>query len=153
MTRVLQTESHDTATEGTAPTRLEEEQHDRIFSWHELARLDEALTMSSRETGLRFTLYIGDLGKRTRIRAEEMFASSGHDLANSVLLAVSPGQRVVEVVTGSGAARRIPDRACALAVLSMTNSFAAGDLVGGIVNGLRQLSDQAGHPPRLRPSY
>jgi hypothetical protein len=58
---------------------------------------------------------------------------------------------VVEVVTGSGAARRLPDRACALAVLSMTNSFSSGDLVGGIVNGLRQLSDQAGHPPRLRP--
>jgi hypothetical protein len=35
-------------------------------------------------------------------------------------------------------------------VLSMTNSFASGDLVGGIVNGLRQLSDQAGHPRRLR---
>jgi hypothetical protein len=151
MTRVLQTESHHTATEGTAPTRLDEEQeHDRIFSWQELARLDEALTMSSRETGLRFTLYIGDLGKRTRISAEEMFASSGGDLADAVLLAVSPGQRVVEVVTGAAAARRIPDRACALAVLSMTNSFSAGDLVGGIVNGLRQLSDQAGHPARRR---
>jgi hypothetical protein len=35
-------------------------------------------------------------------------------------------------------------------VLSMTNSFASGDLVGGIVNGLRQLSDQAGHPHRTR---
>jgi hypothetical protein len=61
---------------------------------------------------------------------------------------VSPGQRVVEVVTGSGAARRLPDRACALAVLAMTNTFASSDLVGGIVNGLRQLSDQAGHPSR-----
>ena len=50
--------------------------------------------------------------------------------AESVLIAVSPGQRVVEVVTGAGAARRLPDRACALAVLSMTGSFAAGDLVG-----------------------
>jgi hypothetical protein len=152
MTHALETQSHDTATVATAPTRTEEEErHDRIFSWHELARLDEALTMSSRETGLRFTLYIGEPGKRTRIRAEELFAQSGHDLADSVLLAVSPGQRVVELVTGSTAARRIPDRACALAVLSMTNNFAAGDLVGGIVNGLRQLSDQAGHPPRLRP--
>ena len=47
----------------------------------------------------------------------------------------------------------MPDRACALAVLSMTGSFAAGDLVGGIVNGLRQLSDQAGHPPALRHPY
>jgi hypothetical protein len=104
--------------------------------------------MSSRETGLRFTLYIGDLGAQTRSRAEELHARGG-DPADSVLLAVSPGQRVVEVVTGPSAARRLPDRACALAVLSMTNSFAAGDLVGGIVNGLRQLSDQAGHPRGL----
>lgn len=143
----------DSYVDGMHDTRepITEEKLDAIFSWQELARLDEALTMSSRETGLRFTLYIGELGKRTRIRAEELFAQSGHDLADSVLLAVSPGQRVVELVTGSTAARRIPDRACALAVLSMTNSFAAGDVVGGIVNGLRQLSDQAGHPPGLRP--
>src|SRR3954465_2395835 len=145
MTRVLENEPHDTATEATGPT-VHEEGLDAIFSWQELSRLDEALTMSSRETGLRFTLYVGDLGKRTRIRAEELFGQSGGDLTESVLLAVSPGQRVVEVVTGSAAARRMPDRACALAVLSMTNTFAASDLVGGIVNGLRQLSDQAGHP-------
>jgi hypothetical protein len=146
MTRVLQAESHDTATTETGPTAHEESRLDEFFSWQELARLDEALTMSSRETGLRFTLYIGDLGQRTRVRAEELHAQSGSDPAESVLLAVSPGQRVVEVVTGAAAARRLPDRACALAVLSMTTSFAGGDLVGGIVNGLRQLSDQAGRP-------
>ena len=150
MTRSLEVESHDTATESTAAARTEEAAPDDIFTWQELARLDEALTMSSWETGLRFTLYIGDLGKQTRVRAEEMHAQSGGNLAESVLIAVSPGQRVVEVVTGAAAARRIPDRACALAVLSMTGSFAAGDLVGGIVNGLRQLSDQAGHPSRHR---
>ncbi|MCV2490926.1 DUF5130 domain-containing protein [Geodermatophilus sp. YIM 151500] len=154
MTSFLQAESHDTATEATAPARVDEgtDHPDRIFSYRELARLDEALTMSSRETGLRFTLYIGDLGKATRARAEELHASSGGDPAESVLIAVSPGQRVVEVVTGAAAARRLPDRACALAVLSMTGSFAGGDLVGGLVNGLRQLSDQAGHPWR-RPGH
>ncbi|MEX5717445.1 DUF5130 family protein [Geodermatophilus maliterrae] len=144
MTRVLHAEPHDTGTKDTAPNRADEA-YDTVFSYRELARLDEALTMSSRETGLRFTLYIGDLGPQTRLRAEELHARGG-DPADSVLLAVSPGQRVIEVVTGSSAARRLPDRACALAVLSMTNSFSAGDLVGGIVNGLRQLSDQAGHP-------
>ncbi|MGR7026023.1 DUF5130 family protein [Geodermatophilus sp. URMC 62] len=147
MTRVLHAEPHDTGTKDTLPNRADEG-YDSVFSYRELARLDEALTMSSRETGLRFTLYIGDLGAQTRIRAEELHARGG-DPADSVLLAVSPGQRVVEVVTGPSAARRLPDRACALAVLSMTNSFAAGDLVGGIVNGLRQLSDQAGHPRGL----
>ena len=153
MTRALETESHDTATEHTAASRSEEAEqsrHDEIFTFQELARLDEALTMSSRETGLRFTLYIGDLGPRTRVQAEDMHARSGHHPTDAVLIAVSPGQKVVEVVTGAGAARRLPDRACALAVLSMTTSFASGDLVGGIINGLRQLSDQAGHPATFR---
>jgi hypothetical protein len=153
MTRALEADSHDTATRHTAPARTDEVEGaplDGIFSFHELARLDEALTMSSRETGLRFTLYIGDLGPRTRVRAEDLHARSGGNPSESVLIAVSPGQKVVEVVTGAGASRRLPDRACALAVLSMTSSFAAGDLVGGIVNGLRQLSDQAGHPAALR---
>jgi Domain of unknown function (DUF5130) len=146
MTSSVEVRSHDTATEVTGPSRTDEryDAPDSVFSYRELARLDEALTMASRETGLFFTLYIGDLGRRTRVRAEEMHAQSKTDPTDSVLLAVSPGQRVVEVVTGSAAARRLPDRACALAVLSMTTSFASGDLVGGIVNGLRQLSDQAG---------
>ena len=154
MTRVFDTEPHDSGTRETSTNVIDEEiHHDHLFSYAQLARLDEALTMSSRETGLRFTLYIGDLGAQTRSRAEEMHSQSGGHIAESVLVAVSPGQRVVEVVTGAAAARRIPDRACALAVLSMTGSFAAGDLVGGIVNGLRQMSDQAGHPSALRHAH
>jgi hypothetical protein len=154
MTRVFETQPHDSGTRETAANVIDEEiHHDHVFAYQELARLDEALTMSSWETGLRFTLYIGDLGKQTRIRAEELHGLSGDHLAESVLIAVSPGQRVVEVVTGAAAARRIPDRACALAVLSMTGSFAGGDLVGGIVNGLRQMSDQAGHPASLRHAH
>ena len=150
MTSALEVESHDTATAHTAPARTED-WDDQIFSYQELARLDEALTMSSRETGLRFTLYIGDLGRQTRLRAEELHSLSGGDTSEAVLIAISPGQKVVEVVTGAAAARRMPDRACALAVLSMTTTFANGDLIGGIVGGLRQLSDQAGHPSSLRP--
>ncbi len=152
MTSSIEVRSHDTATEATAASRTDEDydRPDRVFSYRELARLDEALTMSARETGLFFNLYVGDLGKRTRSRAEELHATSKADPGDSVLIAISPGQRVVEVVTGAGAARRLPDRACALAVLSMTSSFASGDLVGGIVNGLRQLSDQAGRPPARR---
>jgi hypothetical protein len=151
MTSALEVESHDTATSQTAASRTDDDNPGgKIFSFQELGRLDEALTMSSRETGLRFTLYLGDLGTPTRVRAEELHARSGPNPSESVLIAVSPGQRVVEVVTGAAAARRLPDRACALAVLSMTGSFAGGDLVGGLVNGLRQLSDQAGHPSGLR---
>src|SRR3954468_8476079 len=52
MTRALEVEPHDTATAETAPA-VHEEALDSIFTWQELARLDEALTMASRETGLR----------------------------------------------------------------------------------------------------
>ncbi len=74
MTRALEVDSHDTATATTDAARTDEgSAMAEVFSYKELARLDEALTMSSRETGLRFTLYIGDLGPQTRVRAEELF--------------------------------------------------------------------------------
>ncbi|MFQ1000751.1 DUF5130 family protein [Modestobacter sp. SSW1-42] len=137
----------DGATHDTVNSVVDENQRG-IFSFRDLARVDEALTMSSKETGLRFTLYIGDLGRDTRATAEDLHQRSGGDVSNAVLVAISPGQRVLEIVTGTAAARRLPDRACALAVLSMTNRLGSGDLVGAIVHGLRQLSDSAGHPAR-----
>ena len=118
------------------------------FTPRQLARLDEALTLSSRETGIQFSVYIGALEEPTREHTERLHARLGANAANSVLIAVSPGQRVVHIVTGETSSRRLPDRSCALAVLSMEASFSGGDLVGGIVNGLRMLSDQAGRRPR-----
>jgi hypothetical protein len=142
-----QLESGSTGTVDTTGSVVDESRPGP-FSYQDLSRLDEALTMSSRETGLRFTLYVGDLDSDTRAAAEGLHARSGGDPASSVLIALSPGQRVLEIVTGAVAARRLPDRACALAVLSMTSRLGSGDLVGAIVNGLRQLSDAAGHPSR-----
>lgn len=114
------------------------------FSSAQLARLDEALTLATRTTGLHFSIYLGDLGDDTGRRAEELQDSIGAQAPDAVLIAVSPGQRVVEVVTGSEAARRLPNRGCRLAVLSMTASFREGDLAGGLTSGLRMLADQAG---------
>lgn len=116
------------------------------FTSKQLARLDEALTLSSRETGVQFSLYVGVLDASPRRMAEELHAVLGAAAADSVLVAVSPGERRLEIVTGEQTAKRLPDRACALAALSMTASFSGGDLVGGIVNGLRMLADQAGKP-------
>lgn len=118
------------------------------FTGRQLARIDEALTMASRETGLYLTLYVGALNVPTRGHAEQLHAQLGAVAPRAVLIAVSPGQRVLEIVTGAESRIRLPDRSCALAALSMTASFGVGDLTGGIVNGLRMLSDQAGHPGR-----
>lgn len=116
------------------------------FTLKQLERIDEALTMASRETGINFSLYVGRLAGDTRGTAEGMHPQMGANAANGVLVAVDPGQRVLEIVTGRDSVKRLPDRSCALAALSMTAAFGSGDLVGGIVNGLRMLSDQAGHP-------
>lgn len=114
---------------------------DSPFSTRQLSRLDEALTLSSRECGLTFSLYVGMLEPPTRAHAERLFERL---TPSSVLLAVSPGQRVVHIVTGELSAERLPNRACALAALTMRASFSNGDLTGGIVNGLRMLADFAG---------
>jgi hypothetical protein len=111
------------------------------FTSRQLTRLDEALTLSSRETGLTFSIYVGELKHPTRAHAEALFEKLDD---NSVLLAVSPGQRVLHIVTGPASAQRLPNRACALAALAMRAAFANGDLTGGLVAGLRSLADYAG---------
>ena len=114
------------------------------FTPQQLSRLDEALTFAGRETGVAFSVYLGELGEDTRTRAEEMFAGLGDGAAEAVLIAVSPGERVVELVTGSSVQRRVTDRAARLAVTAMVASFREGDLAGGLVSALRMLADQAG---------
>jgi hypothetical protein len=115
---------------------------DGAFTTRQLARLDEAITLSSRETGLTFSVYVGELAAPSRGHAEQLFEQLS---PSAVLLAVSPGQRVMHIVTGEESAKRLPNRACALAALTMRASFSNGDLTGGIVNGLRMLADSAGH--------
>lgn len=118
------------------------------FTPVQLASLDGALTLASRTTGLDYSVYLGDLGEDTHATAERLHASTGQRATHAVLVAVSPGQRVVEIVTGEESHRRLPDRGCKLAVMSMVASFQEGDLAGGLIGGLRMLTDQAGTAPR-----
>jgi hypothetical protein len=127
----------------------EPEAPEHPFSPVQLSRLDEALTLASRESGLLFSVYLGDLGEKPTQRTIEL-----HDQLDSsdeaVLVAVSPEQRHVEIVTGPEARLRLPDRGAKLAVMSMVASFKEGDLFGGLLSGLRMLADQAGTRPRIR---
>jgi uncharacterized membrane protein YgcG len=112
------------------------------FSSRQLFRIDEALTAADRETGLTFSVYVGTLEEPLRESAEELLDALPKP-EDSVLVAVSPNQRALEIVTGLRAAKRIPDRACELAGMSMRASFQGGDLAGGVVVGLRMLADRA----------
>ena len=116
---------------------------DRVF-------LDEVIAAAELSTGLRFSVYLGDLGGEgadTRAVAEALHDGLGAEAPSAVLLAVSPGQRVVEVVVGSAATRRLTDRGARLAVLNVVSSAGEGDLLGALVNGVRTLADQAGTLP------
>jgi Domain of unknown function (DUF5130) len=113
------------------------------FTTRQLLRLDEALRLADRSTGLTFSIYVGDLDEPARSHAEKLHAQLD-DAVHSILVAVSPNQRLLEVVTGAEARKRVPDRAAKLAALSMTAAFSGGDLTGGLVSGLAQLADHAG---------
>ncbi len=112
------------------------------FSKSQRAALDDALDYVNRSVGLHFGVYLGDLGPDTRARAEQIHELMGARANDAVLVAVSPGQRVVEVVTGCNAHHRLPDRVCKLAVESMISSFQDGDLTGGLTSGLRIFAEQ-----------
>jgi hypothetical protein len=113
------------------------------FTTPQLLRIDEALRTADESTGLTFSVYVGDLELPVRGYAEKQHSQLAAP-DQSVLIAVSPNQRVLEIVTGHDARRRIPDRSAKLAALSMTAAFGGGDLAGGIVAGLAQLASQAG---------
>ena len=112
-------------------------------------RIEHAVQTCRERNGLDCSVLIGDLDLPDldgfRAASERLHAALGDQRAHTaVLIVVAPGQRRVEVVTGPGVRRRVPDRVCALAVLSMTSAFGGGDLGGGIVDALRQVADAAG---------
>jgi uncharacterized membrane protein YgcG len=127
----------------TTSTPTADQVADGPFTTRQLLRLDEALRVSDQQTGLTFSVYIGELETPTREFAEKLHKQVA-DSAHAVLIAVSPNQRRLEIVTGADARRRISDRDAKLAGLSMAAAFAGGDLAGGILAGIDQLASHAG---------
>ncbi|MEX2291520.1 MAG: DUF5130 family protein, partial [Mycobacteriales bacterium] len=125
---------------------LDARQQERIGTAVERVRAENALDLS---------VLVGDLElddlSNFRAACERLHAALGDRSPSAVLIVVAPGQRRVEVVTGPVVRRRVPDRVCALAVLSMTSAFRGGDLVGGIADGIRQITDAARPRPPPEP--
>jgi len=119
-------------------------------------RIESAVERARSENGLDVSVLVGDLElddlSQFRPAAEKLHAALGDRSPAAVLVVVAPGQRRVEVVTGPLVRRRVPDRVSALAVLSMTSAFRGGDLVGGIVDAVRQIADSAGRRTALSPA-
>lgn len=117
------------------------------FTAEQVGRLERARELAEQQTGVQFRIRVGTVDGDVKLAAERLLANIVRAPREpAVLILVSPGQRFVHIMTTPGAKRRISDGSAGLVALTMTSSFALGDLVGGLVNGLRQLADAAGSP-------
>lgn len=105
------------------------------FTDKELIQLDGALSAATRSSKIRFNVYVGDFAAG----AEALFPSTP-EAARSVLIAVSPNQRAVEIISGAGVADRVTSRICQLGVTASLASFGEGELIDGIVAAIRVIS-------------
>jgi len=119
------------------------------FSPRQRDEIVRAIQLAQEQSGLRYSVYVGSAEGAPRAYAHRLHAALGADAPRSVLVFVDPSSRALEIVTGALAARWVDDRATALAAMSMTSSFAAGDLHGGIVQGVQLLAEHARHPRSL----
>ncbi|CAO5228249.1 DUF5130 domain-containing protein [Frankia sp. AgKG'84/4] len=122
------------------------------FSPEQLDRLDRALEQAAKHSGVLFSVRVGPLRGDVRLAAERILSTLVEDPQRdpAALIVVSPGQCFVRVATTPAARSRIGDSAAALAALTMSSSFALGDLVGGLTTGIRQLGEVAGPAPVAR---
>ena len=102
-------------------------------------QIRRAIKQAEKRTDLNWSVFIGTLGEDARAQAEARHAELGPAAAKSVLIAVDPVARKLEIVTGSHARVVLDDRSCALAAASMTSTFAVRDLDGGIAYGILAL--------------
>ena len=135
------------------------------FSARQQDEITRALRVAEHESGLNFSVYVGALrdgstanvpggGGETdensiRQAAQRLHEALGADAPSSVLLVVDPSSRHLEIVTGAEARRKLGDRDCALTAMSMVTAFSAGDLTGGIVDGVQKLAEHARQPRTL----
>ena len=115
------------------------------FPIKDLVILDNALKYGSRRAKARFAVYVGDLGADTAATACEILGKVPTP-NNAVLLAVSPDQHAIEVVYGADLKGRGIEAAAPLGVSAAAASFKEGNLIDGLISGIRVLS--AGVSPR-----
>ena len=114
----------------------------------ENSRLERASQIAEEASGLTFSVYLGVAEEDSRAYAVRLHGAL-EDPERSVLVLCDPSFKVLEIVTGPTARRALSDRVCALAAATMRSSFVAGDIVGGLSNGITQLGEAGRQPPTL----
>jgi len=118
------------------------------FSAGQVDAIERAIAHARAESDLSFSVFVGAPDGDLREQGRQLLGAVD-DADRSVVVVIDPAHRRLEILTGATAARYLDDRATALGAMSMTSSFAAGDLAGGIVAGLHTLSEHARHPRTL----
>ena len=110
--------------------------------------IEMAIEAANDVSGYHFSVYVGAAEGDPRQFAHQLHSQLA-DPASSVLVLVDPSARALEIVTGARVRRDLDDQEAALVALSMQQSFAAGDLSGGITSGVYQLGEHARRPTSL----
>ncbi|QWZ06607.1 DUF5130 domain-containing protein [Nocardioides panacis] len=118
------------------------------FSPSQRHEIDKAIRDAETLCRFEFSVFVGRADGESRPFAERLHAALVAP-ERSVLVMVDPAAKQLEIVTGRQARQVLDDTQVELAALTMQSAFAAGDLVGGITQGVHQLAEHA-HRPQVR---
>ncbi len=108
----------------------------------ERAALDVTIRNAEQACRAEISVFVGAVAGNPRD-----FATSLHNTlvlpSRSILIMVDPDRRLVEIVTGGHTRERLTDDESAQAVAAMSERFAAGDLAGGLTQGIELLGELA----------
>jgi len=119
------------------------------FSAGQVQAIERALRQAAQESALTYSVYVGSPDEDLRTYGRRLLGALGERASSAVVVLVDPAARRLEILTGHHSAQALDDRATALGAMSMTSSFSAGDLAGGIVAGLHTLAEHARQPRTL----
>ena len=118
------------------------------FSAVQRHEIDRAIRAAEQACRYEFSVFVGQAGEHPRQFAQRLHGSLVVP-DRSILILVDPTARVIEVVTGAQVRRTLADSEVALAILAMQSAFSAGDLVGGLRQGIAILAEHARAPQTL----
>lgn len=118
------------------------------FTPAERQEIDKAIRNAELICRFEFSLYVGPVDRDAREYAKLLHATLVAP-KRSVMIVIDPAKRELGIVTGAEARRELTDQEVELVVAEMRSDFAAGDLVGGIKNGIVKMAEHARKPVSL----
>lgn len=116
------------------------------FTTAQISNLASTVRSAEQVAKVQFETFVGRLpeARQTALALHSQLTQP----EDSVLVAVDPHSRGLEIVVGTKAKLSIDDRTCQLAALAMTSRFVVGDLINGLREGIAVMADHA-HPSHV----